>query len=85
MGILEKFINKMSREREFLMKGGFFLFTFLGIATVIARLFYFSTPILRQIFITREYVIGFMMMYFLNEWAKLHASSHSTLKVEKGL
>ena len=74
--MFEKFITKMNREREFLMKVGFFLFTFMGIVTVIARLFYVP-PLVKEIYITREYVIAFMMMYFLNEWAKLRVSNNS--------
>ena len=69
MGFVENFINKIYVEREFIMKVVFFFSSLFGIVTVISRIFFIPTN-LKEIFITREYVITLIMLYSLNEWAR---------------
>jgi len=69
MGFVENFINKIYVEREFIMKVVFLFSSLFGIVTVISRIFFVPAN-LKEIFITREYVITLIMIYSLNEWAR---------------
>ena len=77
--MFNKFIEIMSQEREFILKAAFVFSFFAGLATALLRIFYVP-PELKEFLIIREYVISFMMVYCLNEWAKLHDSEGSEKK-----
>jgi len=69
----DDFIEVISLKRELFLKTCFICFLLVGVCTVILRVFYIP-PELKEIYIFREYLISFMMVYFLNEWAKLQDS-----------